>query len=63
MGHHSKRGFLSRLHIPYVKEKPEDKEWAVVEKPMCVECKQQEARYWSDSFCESCMVEILKEEN
>jgi hypothetical protein len=27
---------------------------------ICIECKENEARYWSSSFCEDCFKELLK---
>jgi hypothetical protein len=32
----------------------------VMEKHVCVECKQEVARYWDNQLCEDCFREILK---
>jgi hypothetical protein len=62
MGLNQGQGFLKRLHIPYIKEKPKPEEWTVMEKHVCVECKQEVARYWDNQLCEDCFREVLKGE-
>ena len=53
-------GLLKRFHISYITKKPEGVDF--MERPVCVECKDQEARFWGDMLCEDCLRELLQEE-
>lgn len=51
----------NRLHItPILKENP--KEWTNMEKHVCIECKEKEAHYWDDNYCEDCFRKLLEED-